>query len=256
MPRRLKIDCKGVKYGMKVKNFIGTSGFSYSHWKGVFYPENLPGSKFLSFYAEKFDTVELNNTFYHTPHDSTIEKWVSQTPKGFVFSVKASKFITHVKRLKDAEESVGKFLEKAALFGEKLGVILFQLPPSLKKDLPLLKEFVSHLQEGRRYTFEFRHKSWLSDDVYSLLAEKNIAFCISDTPRYPYAEVITADFSYVRLHGHTVLYASEYSKEQLVHYAELIKTNNEKGISFYVYFDNDFGGYAVKNATELKELLK
>ncbi len=241
---------------MKIENFIGTSGFSYSHWKGVFYPENLPSSKFLEFYAEKFNTVEMNSTFYHTPRNSTIKNWVEKTPKNFVFSVKASRFITHIRRLKDAEDSVKKFLEKAELFGEKLGVILFQLPPSLKKDTSLLSDFVKTLNKDKKYAFEFRHKTWLSDDVYEILKENNIAFCISDTPRYPYAEKITANFSYIRLHGHTQLYASEYTKKQLEHYANLILENNKNGISFYVYFDNDFYGYAVKNALELKRLVQ
>ncbi len=241
---------------MKAKNFIGTSGFSYSHWKGIFYPEDLPSSKFLEFYAENFDTVEMNSTFYHTPRDTTIQNWVKKTPVNFVFSVKASKFITHIKRLKDAKESVEKFLQKAELFGDKLGVILFQLPPSLKKDTALLSEFIEDLDKSKKYTIEFRHKSWLSDEVYDILKKNNIAFCISDTPRYPYAEVITANFSYVRLHGHTQLYASEYTQEQLEHYAEFIMRNNKKGISFYVYFDNDFYGHAVKNARELKDLVQ
>ncbi len=241
---------------MKAKNFIGTSGFSYSHWKGVFYPEDLPSSKFLEFYAKNFDTVEMNSTFYHTPRDSTIRNWIEKTPENFVFSVKTSKFITHIKRLKDSGGSVEKFLQKAELFGKKLGVILFQLPPSLKKDAVLLSEFIGTLDKSKKYAFEFRHKTWLSEDVYEILKKNNIAFCISDTPRYPYAEVITADFSYVRLHGHTKLYASEYTKEQLIHYAELISENNKKGISFYVYFDNDFYGYAVKNALELKNLIQ
>ncbi len=241
---------------MEIKNFIGTSGFSYSHWKGIFYPEDLSSSKFLEFYAKNFDTVEMNSTFYHIPRDSTIRNWTKKTPENFVFSVKASKFITHIKRLKEAEESVEKFLQKAELFGNKLGVILFQLPPSLKKDTVLLSEFIGTLDKNKKYAFEFRHKTWLSDDVYEILKKNNIAFCISDTPRYPYAEVITADFSYVRLHGHTKLYASEYTKEQLKHYAKLVSENNKKGISFYVYFDNDFYGYAVKNALELKNLIQ
>ncbi len=241
---------------MGVKNYIGTSGFSYGHWRGIFYPEDLKSKDFLSFYARHFDTVEMNNTFYHTPRDSSIKKWVNETPQNFVFSIKASKFITHIKRLKGVEDSLQLFLQKAEIFDDKLGVILFQLPPSLKADVPLLKEFLSLLPKERRFTVEFRHKSWLNDEVFSLLSDYNIAFCISDTPRYPYMEVVTANFSYIRLHGHEVLYASSYSDEQLAYYANFVKTWNEKGVQFFVYFDNDFYGYAVKNALKLKEIVK
>jgi uncharacterized protein YecE (DUF72 family) len=241
---------------MKVKNFIGTSGFSYSHWRSIFYPETLKSADFLRFYSGYFNTVEMNSTFYHTPRDSTIEKWVRTTPENFVFSVKASKFITHVKRLKDTRDSLSLFLQKAELFGKKLGVILFQLPPSLKKDLVLLKNFLDLLPKDKLFAMEFRHKSWLDEEVYSLLKDYNVAFCISDTPRYPYAEVITANFSYVRLHGHEILYASSYTEEQLSYYADLIKRWNKNGVGFFVYFDNDFYGNAVKNALELKKLIE
>ncbi len=241
---------------MEAKSYIGTSGFSYGHWRGIFYPEDLKSKDFLSFYAQHFDTVEMNNTFYHTPRDSSIKKWVSETPQNFVFSIKASKFITHIKRLKDVEDSLRLFLQKAELFDDKLGVVLFQLPPSLKADIPLLGDFLSLLPKGRRFTVEFRHKSWLDDKIFTLLSDYNVAFCISDTPRYPYAEVVTANFSYIRLHGHEVLYASSYSNEQLMHYAEFIRMWNKKGVQFFVYFDNDFYGYAVKNALKLKEILK
>ena len=241
---------------MEVKNYIGTSGLSYEHWKGVFYPEDLKLKDFLSFYTRYFDTVEMNNTFYHTPRDTSIEKWMSETSQNFVFSIKASRFITHIKRLKDVEDSLELFLQKAELFGDKLGAILFQLPPSLRADVSLLRDFLLLLPKEKHFTIEFRHKSWLSDEVFTLLSDYNIAFCISDTPRYPYAEVVTADFSYIRLHGHEVLYASSYSDEQLNHYAKFIKKWNKKGIEFFVYFDNDFYGYAVKNALKLKEILR
>jgi uncharacterized protein YecE (DUF72 family) len=238
-----------------MRNFIGTSGFSYAHWKGVFYPEGLAQRKWLEFYSQTFNTVELNSTFYHLPKESTIENWVKRTPKGFTFSVKASKFITHIKRLKDVGENVKLFMKHILLFKDKLGVILFQLPPSMKKDTELLKEFLSLLEQNKRYTIEFRNESWFSKDVYNILEENNVAFCISDTPRYPYAEVITANFSYIRLHGHTELYASNYTEEQLKHYAGLIKKLNKTNIPVYLYFDNDFEGYAVKNALQIIKML-
>ena len=238
-----------------MKNFIGTSGFFYRHWKGIFYPEGLPQKKWLEFYANSFDTLELNSTFYHLPKENTVKAWVNRTPDNFVFSVKASKFITHTKRLRNVEESLQLFIQRAALFGNKLGVILFQLPPSMRKDMTLLKNFLSLLDKNGQYAIEFRDKGWLSDEIYDTLKEYNVAFCISDTPRYPYAEVVTANFSYIRLHGHTALYASDYTKDQLTHYANLIKKWSKNNITSYVYFDNDFSGYAVKNALQLKKLL-
>ncbi len=239
-----------------MRNFIGTSGFSYNHWQGVFYPDGLSKSKWLEFYSENFDTVELNSTFYHLPKENTIKGWLRRTPENFIFSVKASKFITHVKKLKDAKESLNLFLQRAALFKNKLGAILLQLPPSLKKDTILLKDFLSILDKKYKYTIEFRNETWLSEDIFRILEEFNVAFCISDTPKYPYAEIVTADFTYIRLHGHTALYASEYTEKELKHYANLIKKWNLNGIYAFVYFDNDFEGYAVKNAKRLKELLK
>ena len=241
---------------MKIKNYIGTSGYGYSHWKGIFYPEKLPYREFFSYYTEFFDTVELNNTFYHTPRESSIEKWYKSSPPHFIFSIKANKSITHIKRLKNAENSLKLFEGRIASLKEKIGVILFQLPPSFKKDIAVLKDFLAMLDLKWKYTFEFRHKSWFTDETYSLLKEKNVALCISDTPRYPYDETITANYTYIRLHGHKVLYASNYSNEVLQKYAEKIKKWNEKGITAYVYFDNDYYGYAVKNALYLKKILE
>jgi len=241
---------------MEIKNYIGTSGYGYSHWKGVFYPEDLPYREFFPYYIKFFDTVELNNTFYHIPRESSVEKWHKTSPLDFIFSIKANKSITHIKRLKNTENSLKLFEGRIAQLQKKIGVILFQLPPSFKKDLTVLKDFLAILDPKRKYTFEFRHKSWFTDETYSLLKAKNIALCISDTPRYPYEEIITANYTYVRLHGHKVLYASNYSHKALQKYAEKIRKWNEKGIVTYVYFDNDYYGYAVKNALYLKKILE
>ena len=242
---------------MEIKNFIGTSGYYYFHWKGIFYPEGLPSTKFLTYYIHYFDTLELNSTFYHIPKETTIKQWKNNLPEDFIMSVKANKNITHIRRLKNAETEINEFLRKIALLQEKLGVILFQLPPSLKKDLTILKDFTNLLNiEKMKFAIEFRHDSWLDDNVYEVLKEKNIAFCISDSAYYPFAEEITADFTYIRFHGHESLYASNYSNADLKSYAEKIKKWNEKGISSFCYFNNDFGGFAVKNALHLKELVK
>jgi uncharacterized protein YecE (DUF72 family) len=242
---------------MEIKNFIGTSGYYYFHWKGIFYPEDLSSTKFLKYYIQYFDTLELNSTFYHIPKESTIKQWKNNVPEKFIISIKANKNITHIKRLKNAETEINEFMRKIALLQKKLGVILFQLPPSLKKDLTILKDFINLLNTGKmKFAIEFRHDSWLDDSVYEVLKEKNIAFCISDSPYYPFAEEITADFTYIRFHGHESLYASNYSNADLKSYAEKIKKWNGKGISSFCYFNNDFGGFAVKNALYLRELVK
>ncbi len=234
--------------------WIGTSGWNYPHWQSVFYPPDLPSRSWLPFYAQKFSAVEVNYSFYRLPQPKTYGKWFAQTPKGFLFALKASRFLTHVKRLKDAQDSLQTFLENAASLGEKRGPIFFQLPPSFKIDLDRLTIFLQLLPKEERFAFEFRHPSWFSEDVYALLRRHNAALIAADTPRYPYAEVRTADFFYLRLHGHEALYASSYSDQQLKDYADKIRGWGREGDGF-VFFDNDFSGFAVENALRLQKLL-
>jgi uncharacterized protein YecE (DUF72 family) len=250
----------------KGKIFIGTSGWVYSHWIGKFYPKNLPSVKRLEFFSRYFNTAEVNYSFYHLPRPSTYKKWYSQTPKGFVFAVKASKFITHVKRLKEVKEPWDQFLENAINLKEKLGPILFQLPPSFKADsenikrlkdfLKLLKGYLSTTPYSLRYAFEFRHKTWLDEKIYKLFQKYNISWVIADSSRYPKAEVVTADFVYVRMHGPGALFASKYSNKELEDLAEKIKKWQKEKKDVYVYFNNDFYGYAVENAKFLKKILE
>jgi uncharacterized protein YecE (DUF72 family) len=235
------------------RSCVGTSGWQYSHWRGVFYPEDVKSKDWLRFYTERLDTLELNVTFYRQVRQSTFEKWHDETPPGFLFSVKMSRFITHLKRLKVEAESVNRFLEDVRVLKEKLGVILIQLPPSLKFDRPLMADFFALLDPALRYTVEARNKTFISDDCFSMLRERNIAWCIAESAgRYPYEEVVTASFGYLRLHGRTELYASSYSDDEL-------KAMHDKidgwARDTYVYFDNDFGGHAVRNAMTLKQLL-
>jgi uncharacterized protein YecE (DUF72 family) len=240
-----------------IKNFIGTSGYYYEHWKGVFYPEGLASHEFLKYYLQFFDSLELNSTFYHIPKASTITKWQKDLPEGFALSIKANRVMTHIKRLKNIGEDLKKFMAITAPLKEKLGVILFQLPPSLKMDIALLNEFALLLKGyDSKFSIEFRHSSWVTDEVYKILQENNIAFCISDGPGYPYAEILTADFAYIRLHGHEALYSSSYSGSALKGYAEKINKFNAVQVPCYVYFNNDFGGFAVQNALTLKKFLK
>lgn len=234
--------------------YIGTSGWNYPHWKEVFYPFDLTAKNWLTFYAQTFPAVELNYSFYRLPKEETYAKWYKLTPPGFIFSLKASRFITHIKRLKDCQGALDIFLKNAETLGEKKGPIFFQLPPSFKKDLDRLVAFCESLPAEGRFAFEFRHPSWFDEEVYQFLRKRNLALIFSDTPRYPYIEEVTADFIYLRLHGHEKLYASKYTDVQLKEYAKKVK-NWQKIRAVYVFFDNDFSGYAVENAQELLKLL-
>ncbi|RLB20002.1 MAG: DUF72 domain-containing protein [Deltaproteobacteria bacterium] len=233
---------------------IGTSGWNYKHWKDIFYPAKVSQKKWLEFYCTKFDTVELNATFYRLPKAQTFESWRKRTPDGFLWAVKANKFITHTKRLKDCEEPLQRFYSSAKGLNKKLGPILFQLPPSLQFDESLFEDFCSLLHRPYRHTIEIRHPSWITDKAFEIMSKHKIAFCISDTAgRYPYHEQLTADFTYVRLHGSKKLYASKYSTEELETWAGKLL---DWGVDAYVYFDNDFSGHSVENAMELKTLLR
>lgn len=232
---------------------IGTSGWTYKHWKGCFYPVEWPSTKWLEYYAKYFDTVELNATFYRLPKPATFENWKARTPDHFLWSVKGSKFITHTKRLNNPTESLNRFYDSTNGLGEKLGIILFQLPPSLSFDVKVFEHFCRSLNTQVRHAIEIRHQSWLNNNAFALLKEFNIALCMADTAgRYPSCEAITADFVYIRLHGSKKLYASKYSDEELQTWAEKIHTWNK---DVFIYFDNDFEGHAVTNARRLKEIL-
>ncbi len=233
---------------------VGTSGWNYSHWKDVFYPSTCARSRWLQFYAQNFTTVEVNATFYHLPKLETFETWRKTTPEGFLWAVKANRYITHMKRLSATVESLERFFSAARTLKEKLGPVLFQLPPSLAFHEDVFDEFCGNLEKyNHPGAIEVRHKSWLSDTVLAKLERCGVAFCISETAgRYPYAEAVTADFIYIRLHGSRKLYASDYSEKELQAWAEKIRRWKRET---YIYFDNDFGGYAPKNAARLKKIL-
>jgi uncharacterized protein YecE (DUF72 family) len=207
----------------------------------------------LHFYSHRLDTLELNVTFYRQVRDATFRKWCEIVPEGFLFSVKMSRFITHVKRLKVEDESIHKFLSGAAALGIKLGVILIQLPPTMRYDEPLLRDFLGRLDSAYRYTVEARNKSFVCDEFFTLLQERGIAWCIADSAgRFPYCEEITAEFIYIRLHGSDLLYASNYRDTELLAWKDKITVWDKEA---FVYFDNDFQGYAAKNALTLKSML-
>ena len=235
------------------KRKIGTSGWSYKHWREIFYPEAVPVAQWLGFYSRHFETVEVNATFYRLPRQETLDKWYQETPGNFLWAVKASKFITHTRRLNDPSEPLERLYNAAERLKGKLGPILFQLPPSLSFDRKLFISFCNNLNHSYRHALEVRHPSWIDTQVFEILKGHNMAFCISDTAgKYPFHEAITADFMYIRLHGSQKLYASEYSEDELQEWGKKIRGWD---METYIYFDNDFHGFAVKNAKRLKEIL-
>lgn len=233
---------------------IGTSGWNYPHWRKIFYPQGLATRKWLRFYSQYFDTVEVNATFYGTPKEKTFRNWYEETPAGFLFALKANRFITHIKRLRNIEEPLARFYQIISPLKEKIGPLLFQLPPSLKYDYSLLEDFLSLLDQRYLTTIEIRHSSFHNEQFLEQLKKYQVALCLSDTAgRYPSLLFeITASFVYVRLHGSRSLYRSCYLEDELRFWAEKLK---EWNLPAYVYFDNDSLGWAVPNALRLKELL-
>jgi len=238
---------------MQGRVHIGTSGWHYKHWLGLFYPEKLPPKEMLNFYVQHFDTVELNNSFYHLPADSTFDTWWQKTPHRFLFSVKASRFITHMKKLKDPESSTKKFFLAVAHLSDKLGPILFQLPPRWQLNVERFSDFLVSLPSDHQYVFEFRDASWHVPEVYKLLRQHNAAFCIYDFAGNPTPLEITANFTYLRFHGAN--YSGSYSDGQLRDWAEKINDWRKRLRDVYVYFNNDIGGHAITNAKELSRLV-
>ncbi len=239
----------------KGRCFIGTSGWYYQHWFGRFYPQDLSRDKLLPYFARSFNTVELNNTFYHLPKETAVGGWYEKTPKGFVFAVKASRFITHIKRLTNLGDSLKVFLNRASLLKEKLGPILYQLPPVMKKDSARLKNFLKRLPKQERNVVEFRHQSWLDEETFAILKKFNVAGCTVSMPGFPTIVRASADFGYIRMHGGSKLYRSNYSQQELRAALGWIKKFLNRGLDTYVYFNNDACGYAVKNALALKKML-
>jgi uncharacterized protein YecE (DUF72 family) len=228
---------------------VGTSGFSYKEWKGSFYPEDLPAKEMLSYYAARLSAVEINNTFYRVPQQAVLESWAAQVPENFRFTLKASQRITHFKRLKEVESETKYFVEIASALGNHLGVILFQLPPNMKKDLERLAAFLEILPATMKATFEFRHPSWLEDDVLALLSSRNYPLCISDTDEMPVTHIDrTADWGYLRLRR------VKYSRAVLSEWLKRIKA--QKWNETYVFFKHEDEATGPKLAAEFLKLAK
>ena len=232
---------------------IGCSGWSYPHWRGRFYPAKMPAREHFAFYARHFDTVELNNSFYRQPPIERFVAWREQAPAGFLFAVKGSRYVTHIKRLAVEQRSVDMVVEAARGLGDKLGPILFQLQANFHLDLDRLQHFIALLPSGLRFTLEFRHDSWLVPPVYELLRRRGIALCIPDHPKMPKVFEITADFTYIRMHLPES--GLGYGRRPLEPWAERINAWQERSLDVFVYFNNDMEGHAVKDALTLKELL-
>lgn len=228
---------------------IGTSGWSFKTWKGVFYPEDIDVDNMISTYALTFSTVELNHSFYQLPKKKEINIWCDKTPEHFIFSCKVSRYITHMKKLKDPKKHVSKFINAITPFGKKLGPILFQLPPYWSLNYSRLKDFIDVLPDEYRYCFEFRHNSWFCEMVYDLLRESKIALCFYDLKGFQSPEEVTTDFIYTRLHGpKEKAYEGSYDGRTLAGYAQKFVRWQQEGKKIFCYFDNDKKACAPKDA--------
>jgi uncharacterized protein YecE (DUF72 family) len=249
-----------------MKAYIGTSGWQYGHWKGKVYPLSVRQKDWLNFFSKRFNTVEINTSFYHLPSKESFERWAGEVKdrKDFVFSVKLYRLFTHYKRLQLEKEELKwlkVFLKNMEALGPARGPLLIQLPPSLKCNLELLEKFLKQLRKVHAtvskskknlYCIEFRHVSWFTEEVYKFLKKEKVALVAGDSPRWPMRVMKTADFVYLRLHGSQKLYASEYTERELREWWELIRDLKPK--TAYVYFDNDGHAFAVKNARFLAKL--
>jgi len=235
---------------------IGCSGWNYGHWRERVYPKGCPPSRWLRFYAGLFDTVEVNTTFYRLPRRDAVARWVEQAPDDFCFAVKMSRYITHLKRLTDVEGGLARFYERIEPLARspKLGPVLWQLPPTFKRNDERLAATLDALPPGR-HCFEFREPSWYADDVYSLLRDRGVALVIPDSPKYPFRTLeLTADWTFIRFHYGSRGRNGNYSERELEEWAQRIDAWRRK-VDVYAYFNNDWEGYAVRNGRWLRRRL-
>lgn len=235
---------------------VGTSGWSYDHWRVLFYPEKCPAKDRLKFYAGHFDTVEINSSFYHLPTEKAFQNWRQAVSREFTFAVKASRYLTHVKRLVAPREPLKLFMSRARFLGKKLGPILFQLPPRFKARHDRLADLLKVLPSTRRFAIELRDPSWFSGETAALLESRAIALCVYDMVGIDCPRWVTAPFVYVRLHGTRGKYGGSYPPGELDRWAEEVRRWLDEGLDVFVYFNNDVGGHAVANARELARRLE
>jgi uncharacterized protein YecE (DUF72 family) len=231
-----------------MKIWIGTSGFQYAEWKGTFYPQDLAAAKMLPYFAERLSTTEINYTFHRIPSAKTIENWKQQTPDDFRFALKAPQKITHFAKLRDCADTIGFFCRVVSALGDRLGPVLFQLPPNFKKDAARLGDFLRELPTMRA-AFEFRHESWLDDEIFELLRSHNLALCLADTEKAAAPTTITADYGYLRLRR------EDYTAGDVLRWAEFVKQQDGKWQEAFVYFKHEESGIGPKLAQQMKDSL-
>lgn len=234
---------------------IGTSGWVYKHWRGIFYPKELPSSQWFNYYAREFDTVEINNSFYRLPSSETFDEWREQAPSNFIYSVKASRYLTHLKRLTDPEDPLQRFFDRATHLRHSLGPILYQLPPRWHVNLARLEHFLSVLPKGYTHVVEFRDQTWFIEEVFQVLERYNIAYCVHDMRPLQVPLRVTSKTVYLRFHGN-ISHDGDYTASQLKKWAERITKWESEGRDIFVYFNNDPHGHAIKDARELKKLVR
>ena len=234
---------------------VGCSGWQYRHWRGEFYPAGLPQTQWFEYYAARFDTVEINNSFYRLPERATFVAWARRAPLRFEFAVKASRFLTHMKKLKDPEEPLDRLFTRMRGLGARLGPVLYQLPPNFKRDVERLRAFVALLPRDARHVMEFRDPSWYSADIFDLLDRGGVALCLHDMPGSSTGPLRVGPFVYIRFHGSGARYGGGYSRERLESWAEWLREQRRAGADVYAYFNNDIGGHAPRDAVTLRSCL-
>jgi uncharacterized protein YecE (DUF72 family) len=239
----------------RARLWIGTSGWHYDHWRGLFYPPALPRREWFSHYAAHFDTVEIDSTFYRLPEEATFDAWREAAPAGFRYALKLSRYLTHLKHLRDPAPPLRLFLERARRLRDRLGPILVQLPPRWAPDLPRLAGFLAAAPRGQRFAVELRDPRWLSDATFALLRRRGAALCIHDAIE-DHPREATADWVYLRFHGAGSLYAGSYPPQRLAAEARRIRAWLRRGLDVHAYFNNDAGGHAVRNALQLRRYVE
>jgi len=234
---------------------IGCSGWQYQHWRGDFYPARLPASQWLEYYAQRFDTVEINNTFYRLPDATTFAAWARRAPPGFVYAVKASRYLTHMKKLKDPAEPLKLFFSRARRLGATLGPVLYQLPPRWPLNLDRLDAFLRRLPRTRRHAIEFRDPSWYAPEALALLERRGVALCLHDMAGAASGRHAVGPFVYVRFHG-VQKYSGSYSDATLEEWAAWLAACARRGRAIYAYFNNDTGGHAPRDAVRLRDKIR
>ena len=235
---------------------VGCSGWQYKHWRGDFYPSELPTTRWFEHYAAHFDTVEINNTFYRLPEEATFRRWAERAPVRFLFAVKASRFLTHMKKLKDPEEPLERLFDRMRPLGRHLGPVLYQLPPGWKPDRNRLEHFLQALPKGVRHVLEFREPTWYGQEVTELLEKYRVSRCLHDMKGSATGMTRVGPCVYVRFHGPSGTYSGGYPKDRLARWADWLNEQRRDGIEVYAYFNNDVGGHAPRDAVTLRRLLE